>query len=97
MSVAVIFEAKVEKGKADAFIALLAQALPVTRQKEGCRSVTVYQDAEDPDTVVMLEEWDSADNHRKYLEWRQQQGDSDRAGEFYDRPPRLTYLNGVDA
>ena len=39
-----------------------------TRKSAGCRSAQVFQDAQDPNKVTVLMEWDSANNARKFTE-----------------------------
>ena len=36
-----------------------AEALPATRAFPGCRSVKVFLNDEDPNKIILLEEWDS--------------------------------------
>jgi hypothetical protein len=71
--------------------------LVATRAFEGCESVEVYTDADNPDTIVLWEKWDTRANHEAYLGWRlgwrgEETGMSDMLGSIIsDR--QITYLD----
>jgi quinol monooxygenase YgiN len=53
-------------GLLEAFTATLGD----TRKFDGCVSVKTYVDADNPDTVMLFEEWDSRAQQEAYLAWR---------------------------
>jgi quinol monooxygenase YgiN len=63
-------------GAAEAVGDMLRAALPETRQFDGCQSVDVYFDAS-ANTYTALEQWDTADHYRRYLQFRTDQGIAD--------------------
>jgi quinol monooxygenase YgiN len=70
----VILEVPVQPGKADDMISAFDEILPDTRSFKGCQGVTVHRDAADPNTLVLIEHWDSAEDHAAYGEWRKNSG-----------------------
>ena len=49
-------------------------SLPDTRAHDGCESVDVYVDADNPDTVLLIEEWESRCHYKEYMAWRVETG-----------------------
>jgi quinol monooxygenase YgiN len=70
----VLLELSAEPGQGDALIKAFADVLPDTRAFKGCQSVTVHQSAADPDSLVLIEKWDSAEDHQAYSLWRKDSG-----------------------
>jgi quinol monooxygenase YgiN len=83
---------KVEKLKS-----LLKTDLPDTRRFKGCQAVSVYQDEDVPESLVVWGTWDSRDHFEKYLAWRTERGDQDGLGAMLAAPPSISYLDLVDA
>lgn len=50
-------------GKADEFLAGLKRGMEVVRGAEGCRSVKLLHQIEDPHRFVALIEWESLEHH----------------------------------
>ena len=59
-----------QEGKGPELIEILRGALADTRAFEGCESVEVYSDDNNPDTVVLWEKFAVKENHQAYLKWR---------------------------
>ena len=58
-----------------------SEMLKDTRKFPGCRSVNIYRNDEDPNKIILLEEWDSRQDYEKYLAWRNEDGALDKMGE----------------
>ena len=58
MTVTVLVEAPIKSGNLEKLKATLANAIPETRAKDGCQSVTANFDAEGK-TLVLVQQWDS--------------------------------------
>ncbi len=52
-----------QPGKAEALRAGLLAALPVIRGSEGCLSITLRQQIEDPMTFLLVVEWETLEHH----------------------------------
>ena len=74
MATTVILEVTAQPGKGADLIAAFDSILPDTRSYQGCQGVTVHQDAGNPDVLVLIEHWESADDHAAYSEWRKNSG-----------------------
>jgi quinol monooxygenase YgiN len=61
-------------GQGAALAAAFEEILPDTRKYQGCNGVTVHQSASDPDSLMLIENWDSADDHASYSNWRKDSG-----------------------
>jgi quinol monooxygenase YgiN len=82
----VTFKAQSGKGKdfADAFVPL-AQ---ITHAEKGCEQYRLFRAADDPDTVVLLERWTSAEDLDAHMKAMQARGGSP-TGQFAAGPPTL--------
>jgi quinol monooxygenase YgiN len=68
-----------------------AEALKDTRAFDGCRSVNIYKNDEDPNKILLLEEWDSREHYEKYLAWRNKDGAMDNIGAVLTSPAKPEY------
>jgi heme oxygenase (mycobilin-producing) len=71
----------------------LASMLPATRAFAGCIAVDVAQDQADPTHVLLIEAWESADDHRAYMAWRASSGTNTGLRGVLAAPPVITYLD----
>jgi quinol monooxygenase YgiN len=55
-----------------AFQSFLAEILPDTRKARGCRSSKTY--AGEPGDFLLIQEWDSAEDQKAYMAWRETTG-----------------------
>ena len=55
------------------YLNILKGALVETRSYKGCRSVTTLVDQE-TSSIVLVEEWDSAEDQQAYIAWRVETG-----------------------
>ena len=65
---------QVDPEKADEFLAVMLEAAPDTRAREGCRLFDIYVDQADPGHFVFYEIWDSREHQEAYINWRQETG-----------------------
>ncbi len=73
MSVLVNVEFPIKPEKVDDFLAFMQKALVDTRAWEGCISVKTYLQ-EETSTVLLVEEWEAAENQAAYMKWRMETG-----------------------
>jgi quinol monooxygenase YgiN len=97
MSVLVLFESQAADGKADELVAMFAELLPDTRKFDGCESITLHRDIDDPEHLVLVERWGSRAQYEAYLQWRADRGDIDRIAPLMARRPEPQYYDDVDA
>ena len=72
--VIVVFPAK--KEKFEDLKNTLKEALVDTRAFEGCISIDTYEDLS-TNTIYLIEDWESLDNHTDYSNWRAETGLAD--------------------
>ena len=93
MSITVIADMKAKGGQVDALREMLSSHLPDTRARPGCESVTVHQDQDSPDTIVLIEQWASRQHQNDYLVWLQGQQDMEGFVALLDGPGPIRYLD----
>lgn len=83
---------RVRPGTEAAFEAAVAEAVPLFRRAEGCRSLELRRIHEEPSTYVLYVEWDTLAAHLElfrpsddYVRWRA------LVGEFFAEPPVVVH------
>ena len=88
---------QVDPERVDEFLAVMLEAAPDTRAREGCRLFDIYIDQDNPGHVVFYEIWDSREQQEAYISWRQETGFNARIGPYMMAGGGgLTYFNKVD-
>ncbi len=88
---------QVDPEKVDEFLAVMIDAAPDTRAREGCRLFDIYLDQDNPGHVVFYEIWDSREQQEAYISWRQESGFNARIGPYMVQGGGgLTYFKKVD-
>jgi len=93
VSVTVLATLKLKPGMAEAVLGGLKGLLPDTRAYQGCQSIKIVQDLDNPDTVALVEEWENRSDHEAYLAWRAEQGELDKMAEVLAEPPTFQYCS----
>mgnify|MGYP006083208491 FL=1 len=96
MSHHVVVKFPCKEGKGEEFLSVLKGALVDTRAFEGVQLVDVYVDADKPDDIILLEEFDARANQEAYLGWRMETGMLDLIGPFMAGAPTFTHLESRD-
>jgi heme-degrading monooxygenase HmoA len=67
----------IKPGQAEDFEKAYAQAAPLIRAAKGCRKAEMHRGVENPDTFLLLVEWDTLEDHmigfresQAFAEWR---------------------------
>ena len=81
MSVMITLEMPVKPEMLEDYLNILKGALVETRSYKGCRSVTTLVDQE-TSSIVLVEEWDSAEDQQAYIAWRVETGLIDAISPF---------------
>ena len=84
-----------QAGKGADLLAILGsdQGLVATRAFEGCESVEVYTDADNPDTIVLWEKFATRADHEAYLGGRVETCMIDFLGSILASDLQVTYLD----
>ena len=64
------------------------------RQAAGCRGTQVFRNADDPNNIVVILEWDSLENARSFSESDDLREAMERAG--VTGPPDITFISRSD-
>lgn len=78
MACYVMLEFTARPGTGPAMLEALRQALPDTRSREGCRSLDVTVNQDDPDNILLVMSWESRRHYQVYRAWREANGDVQR-------------------
>ena len=64
MSISRIGEVQAKEGLATELRDFLISIMPGIKSAEGCKSVQLYQSADDPSKFMIIEVWDSVESHQ---------------------------------
>lgn len=67
-----------------------------TRAFDGCKSLDVYRDQENPTGIVFYQHWESRSHYEKYLAWQTESGFFGRFAENLSGPPSIHYYDDID-
>jgi quinol monooxygenase YgiN len=88
---------QVDPAKIDEFLAMMIEAAPATRARDGNRLFDIYLDQDKPGHVVFYEIWDSKEQQQAYLDWRQETGFNAKLGPYMMQGGGgMTYFTKVD-
>tara|TARA_B100001540_G_C15407121_1_gene461540 strand:+ start:304 stop:597 length:294 start_codon:yes stop_codon:yes gene_type:complete len=97
MTVTIILEIKAKAGTSSKILDILEEVLPDTRSYDGCLGLKTYQNQENPDIIVLVEEFESREKYSQYLSWRQETGVFDSLAQELEEPPSIRYFDLKDA
>ena len=95
MSIGIIVEAKLKPETVEEAKQFFVEVIPDTRNFEGCESVDVFVDEEDPTTLFLVERWAAKENYEKYHHWRQENGSLDQLRSFLAGGVKRNFLEIV--
>ena len=96
MSLLVLFEVQAKPECLDQLKTFFREILPGTRGYPGCRGLTTYADQDNPNTLLLVELWDSRDSYAEYRAWRIESGTVGRLESMLVSPPTIRYLDETD-
>lgn len=74
MTCQVIFEFRVKEACIEKLARWLREILPDTRGYEGCLTLSVTQNQDEPTSFAVIEQWETRAQYEKYLQWRTESG-----------------------
>lgn len=74
MAVTVVVELSAKPDCAEALKSLWREIMADTRAYDGCIDIYVYENQDEPDNFVLIENWDSRAHYDRYLAWRAETG-----------------------
>ena len=107
MAVTIILEVQAKKGTGNDLLATMKGILPDTRSYDGCISLNVYQNQDDSDVMVLVENFETKAHYEKYLAWREETekylawreetGVLQQLGDALEGPPSIRFFDLADA
>ena len=95
MTVSVILEGTLHDGERENFTSICTEAFKVTRAFDGCQSVDLNYNTENPNNWVFTEVWDSKMHYEKYLQFRTEDGTLDAVASLCEEAPSIRIFDIV--
>jgi len=89
----VILEFQAKEGCIEKVQSWLKSVLPDTRSFDGCVTLHVVQNQDDPAGIMIIEQWDTRQHYERYLAWRQERGDMEVFGSMMAGPPTIRFFD----
>lgn len=96
MSAVIVVEIKAQDGRVDELKQFIHEIVPGARAFDGCQTVNLIQDMDDPATMLIYETWTSRQAYEKYFSWRQETGVVDTLVSYLSGPPSLRFFDIVE-
>lgn len=93
MGCQVILEFRAVAGRVADAQAWLRSVLPDTRGFEGCETLHCIQNQDDPDVILIVEQWATRQHYERYLAWRAERGDMEVFGAMMAGPPTIRFFD----
>ena len=93
MSTLVTNELFAQPGRGDDVANLLLEILGESLQHEGCETIRILRDQDDPDHVTGLTQWTERHNFGDYLAWRTERGFTGEFEAMLTRPFVIHYYD----
>lgn len=93
MSTRVVVAFTAKDGQADAVAAFLKGTIDQVKNSPGNSGVSMFQDQDDPNRFVAIEDWDKAETHKKLVEGLREAGMIDKALEMMTGMPEMKYYS----
>ena len=90
-NVVVVATFKAREGKVEEVIAGLSSVIEQTHGEAGCLSYALHRDANDPDTLVLVERWTSQVALESHFQQPYMAGLGELAAELLAAPPALHF------
>ena len=93
MACQVILEIRVKDGCYDQARDFFREMLPDTRSYDGCITIHMVRDQDDPQRLMVVEQWETREKYDAYFAWRGERGDLDALGAMLDGEPSKRYFD----
>ena len=95
MTCLVHIEFRAREESIDRMLGWLRDILPDTRGRDGCVSVSVARNQDDPLNFAFIEQWDSRQHYEQYFAWRESNGVLDELGTMIDGEASFRFFDYV--
>jgi quinol monooxygenase YgiN len=83
------------KGETEAAIDALTPAAELSQQEPGCIKFAVHRDVDDPDVLLIIEEWESRDAYESHLKQPHLQQLNETMVPLFAGVPRISVSRGL--
>ncbi|WP_326948878.1 antibiotic biosynthesis monooxygenase [Amycolatopsis sp. NBC_01307] len=97
MSTTVLTELFARPGRGDDVAALLLEILRESLAHQGCETIRIIRDQDDPDHVAGLTQWTERQDYTGYLGWRTARGFTGTFEAMLTRPLVISYYDELFA
>lgn len=97
MTIMVLLEFRARAEAVERLKAALPLLFPDTRAYDGCRGIAAYSCADDRQTFVFVESWESKAHYERYFAWRTESGALNEIVGMLDGGISIRYFEQVDA
>ena len=70
----VTVEITAKKGTGPAMLEAMRVALPIMRSRDGCQSLELTVNQDEPENMIVVMRWQSRKHYDNYLAWREETG-----------------------
>jgi quinol monooxygenase YgiN len=95
MTCIVLLEVAVQPGKLDEAKTMLAGMLPTTRSYTGCKSLIATNNIGDPNSICLVEQWESQAAYETYLAWRKTTPEMAAISALFAGPPTIRFFGDM--
>ena len=95
MSVLVTLEINIKPENMGDLTDFMKRDLHHTRSADGCNGLTVHANQDNPNNVVVVEDWDSREQYETYLGWRAERGDLEKLGSWIEEAPSIRFFDNL--
>jgi quinol monooxygenase YgiN len=95
MSINVILEVQSKPETIEELKSTFEAILPDTRSYDGCISVEVIINQDDPLNVILLEVWETREHQEKYIQWRAETGALEALGAMLSQPASIRHFDST--
>lgn len=95
MSVTLLFRGKAKEGKVGEFQELIVKFVENAEQQSSFSRADIYKVYNDPNTLVLIEVWDSVEAHQAFNQKMIEDGTMALAQSLLAEPPLIEYLETV--
>lgn len=92
----VILQAHVREEAVDEAKAFFQNCLLYARVYEGCLHSNIFQNENEPTLLLMVEDWETQEHHKKYLAWYTKTGRLRELIRYLSGPPNLQYFKTLE-
>ena len=96
MKIVAVTRLKARPGKGVGLLVALSGPLEETRSNQDCSSAGLFISADNPQDVVLLEEWSSREAQTKHASALQEDGSLRDVTELLDAPPDTRYYRALE-